>query len=149
MRVGAIDVGTNSVHLLIADIAPDGAATVVEKAREQVAEDTFAKTLREARELAKARNYKGAFERFEELLAGGAAEQDGADEAVVEGDEDGRCAEAVGLFDERAGARDAVLFEEGGVAGADDAGRDPRLGAAAGDDAGVGRGLEIDAALAR
>lgn len=37
MRVGAIDIGTNSIHLLVADIAPDGTATLVEKAREQVA----------------------------------------------------------------------------------------------------------------
>jgi len=36
MRVAAIDVGTNSVHLLVADIASDGEITFVEKAREQV-----------------------------------------------------------------------------------------------------------------
>ena len=36
MRVAAIDVGTNSVHLLVADVAPDGEITIVEKAREQV-----------------------------------------------------------------------------------------------------------------
>lgn len=36
MRIGTIDVGTNSVHLLIADIAPDGRVTVVEKQRVQV-----------------------------------------------------------------------------------------------------------------
>jgi len=36
MRVAAIDVGTNSVHLLVADIEPDGEIRFVEKAREQV-----------------------------------------------------------------------------------------------------------------
>ncbi|HHO52994.1 MAG TPA: Ppx/GppA family phosphatase [Deltaproteobacteria bacterium] len=36
MRVAAIDVGTNSVHLLIADVGPDGEVSVVEKTREQV-----------------------------------------------------------------------------------------------------------------
>jgi exopolyphosphatase/guanosine-5'-triphosphate,3'-diphosphate pyrophosphatase len=36
MRVGAIDVGTNSVHLLVADVRPDGTWDVVEKARAQV-----------------------------------------------------------------------------------------------------------------
>lgn len=36
-RVGAIDVGTNSVHLVIADVSADGAITVVEKQRHQVA----------------------------------------------------------------------------------------------------------------
>lgn len=36
MRVAAIDVGTNSVHLLVADVGPAGELTVVEKAREQV-----------------------------------------------------------------------------------------------------------------
>ena len=36
MRVAAIDVGTNSVHLLVADVSPTGEITVVEKAREQV-----------------------------------------------------------------------------------------------------------------
>ena len=36
MRVAAIDVGTNSVHLLVADVAPDGEIRLVEKAREQV-----------------------------------------------------------------------------------------------------------------
>jgi len=36
MRVAAIDVGTNSVHLLVADVDPSGEITVVEKAREQV-----------------------------------------------------------------------------------------------------------------
>jgi len=36
MRVAAIDVGTNSVHLLVADVGPGGEATVVEKARVQV-----------------------------------------------------------------------------------------------------------------
>lgn len=36
MRVAAIDIGTNSVHLLIADISPDGDIAVVEKQRVQV-----------------------------------------------------------------------------------------------------------------
>ncbi len=36
MRVAAIDVGTNSVHLLVADITSDGGVRFVEKAREQV-----------------------------------------------------------------------------------------------------------------
>ncbi len=36
MRVAAIDVGTNSVHLLVADVGHDGETSVVEKAREQV-----------------------------------------------------------------------------------------------------------------
>jgi len=36
MRVAAIDVGTNSVHLLVADVDPSGELTIVEKAREQV-----------------------------------------------------------------------------------------------------------------
>ena len=36
MRVAAIDVGTNSIHLLVADIRPDGSMTFVEKGREQV-----------------------------------------------------------------------------------------------------------------
>jgi exopolyphosphatase/guanosine-5'-triphosphate,3'-diphosphate pyrophosphatase len=36
MRVAAIDVGTNSVHLLVADVSPTGEIQVVEKAREQV-----------------------------------------------------------------------------------------------------------------
>ena len=36
MRVAAIDVGTNSVHMLVADVHPDGTLQVVEKAREQV-----------------------------------------------------------------------------------------------------------------
>lgn len=36
MRVAAIDVGTNSVHLLVADVAADGTSTLVEKARSQV-----------------------------------------------------------------------------------------------------------------
>ncbi|MCO4744180.1 MAG: Ppx/GppA family phosphatase [Proteobacteria bacterium] len=36
MKVGAIDIGTNSVHLLIAAIDPSGHVEVVEKAREQV-----------------------------------------------------------------------------------------------------------------
>jgi exopolyphosphatase/guanosine-5'-triphosphate,3'-diphosphate pyrophosphatase len=36
VRVAAIDVGTNSVHLLVADIEPDGTRTLVEKARSQV-----------------------------------------------------------------------------------------------------------------
>jgi exopolyphosphatase/guanosine-5'-triphosphate,3'-diphosphate pyrophosphatase len=36
MRVAAIDVGTNSIHLLVADVLPDGTVKLVEKAREQV-----------------------------------------------------------------------------------------------------------------
>ena len=36
IRIGAIDVGTNSVHLLIADVASDGSFEVVEKQRRQV-----------------------------------------------------------------------------------------------------------------
>lgn len=36
MRVGAIDIGTNSVHLVIADVSPDGEISVVEKQRHQV-----------------------------------------------------------------------------------------------------------------
>lgn len=36
MRIAAIDVGTNSVHLLVADIDAEGGTTLVEKAREQV-----------------------------------------------------------------------------------------------------------------
>ena len=36
MRIAAIDVGTNSVHLLVADIHADGTYAVVEKARRQV-----------------------------------------------------------------------------------------------------------------
>ncbi|MCB9674632.1 MAG: Ppx/GppA family phosphatase [Alphaproteobacteria bacterium] len=36
MRVGAIDVGTNSIHLLVADVAIDGTWKVVEAARKQV-----------------------------------------------------------------------------------------------------------------
>lgn len=36
MRVGAIDIGTNSVHLLVADVTPDGEILVVEKDRVQV-----------------------------------------------------------------------------------------------------------------
>lgn len=36
MRVAAIDVGTNSFHLLIADVMADGRLVMVEKAREQV-----------------------------------------------------------------------------------------------------------------
>lgn len=36
MRVGAIDIGTNSVHLFVADISPDGDVTFVEKQRHQV-----------------------------------------------------------------------------------------------------------------
>jgi exopolyphosphatase / guanosine-5'-triphosphate,3'-diphosphate pyrophosphatase len=37
LRIGAIDVGTNSVHLVVADIDPDGRIQVVEKQRRQVA----------------------------------------------------------------------------------------------------------------
>ncbi|MEZ4241284.1 MAG: Ppx/GppA phosphatase family protein [Myxococcota bacterium] len=36
MRVAAIDIGTNSVHLVIGDVGPDGGITVVEKLRQQV-----------------------------------------------------------------------------------------------------------------
>jgi exopolyphosphatase/guanosine-5'-triphosphate,3'-diphosphate pyrophosphatase len=36
-RIGAIDVGTNSVHLVIADVSADGEITVVEKQRSQIA----------------------------------------------------------------------------------------------------------------
>ena len=36
MRVAAIDIGTNSCHLLIAEVSPEGQISVVEKAREQV-----------------------------------------------------------------------------------------------------------------
>lgn len=36
MRVAAIDVGTNSVHLLVADVGLDGSWTIIEKARKQV-----------------------------------------------------------------------------------------------------------------
>lgn len=36
MRVAAIDIGTNSVHLVVADVGPDGAISIVEKSREQV-----------------------------------------------------------------------------------------------------------------
>lgn len=36
MKVAAIDVGTNSIHLLIAEISPDGQISVIEKQREQV-----------------------------------------------------------------------------------------------------------------
>jgi exopolyphosphatase/guanosine-5'-triphosphate,3'-diphosphate pyrophosphatase len=36
MRVGAIDIGTNSVHLFVADVSPDGEVSVVEKQRHQV-----------------------------------------------------------------------------------------------------------------
>jgi len=36
VRVAAIDVGTNSVHLLVADVGPDGEITEVEKSRVQV-----------------------------------------------------------------------------------------------------------------
>lgn len=37
LRVGAIDVGTNSVHLVVADLTPDGGISVIEKQRRQVA----------------------------------------------------------------------------------------------------------------
>lgn len=37
MRVGAIDVGTNSVHLVVADLDPDGNITVIEKQKSTVA----------------------------------------------------------------------------------------------------------------
>jgi exopolyphosphatase / guanosine-5'-triphosphate,3'-diphosphate pyrophosphatase len=36
MRVAAIDLGTNSVHLVVADVGPDGGITVVEKSRQQI-----------------------------------------------------------------------------------------------------------------
>lgn len=36
MRVAALDVGTNSIHLLVADIRPDGSVQFVEKSRAQV-----------------------------------------------------------------------------------------------------------------
>jgi exopolyphosphatase/guanosine-5'-triphosphate,3'-diphosphate pyrophosphatase len=36
MKIAAIDIGTNSVHLLIASVGADGRVEVVEKAREQV-----------------------------------------------------------------------------------------------------------------
>jgi exopolyphosphatase/guanosine-5'-triphosphate,3'-diphosphate pyrophosphatase len=36
MRVAAIDVGTNSIHLLVVDVLPDGSVKLVEKARSQV-----------------------------------------------------------------------------------------------------------------
>lgn len=36
MKIAAIDVGTNSVHLIIAEVSPDGSITTIEKAREQV-----------------------------------------------------------------------------------------------------------------
>jgi exopolyphosphatase/guanosine-5'-triphosphate,3'-diphosphate pyrophosphatase len=36
MRIAAIDIGTNSVHLVVAEISPDGQISVVEKQREQV-----------------------------------------------------------------------------------------------------------------
>jgi exopolyphosphatase/guanosine-5'-triphosphate,3'-diphosphate pyrophosphatase len=36
MRVGAIDIGTNSIHLVIGEVAADGTYRVLEKAREQV-----------------------------------------------------------------------------------------------------------------
>jgi exopolyphosphatase/guanosine-5'-triphosphate,3'-diphosphate pyrophosphatase len=36
MRVAAIDVGTNSVHLVVAEISPDGEMSIIEKQRAQV-----------------------------------------------------------------------------------------------------------------
>lgn len=36
IRIGAIDVGTNSVHLIIAEVSPSGEITVLETQREQV-----------------------------------------------------------------------------------------------------------------
>lgn len=36
MRIGAVDIGTNSVHLLVAEIDGNGQITTIEKAREQV-----------------------------------------------------------------------------------------------------------------
>ena len=36
LRIGAIDVGTNSIHLLVAEISAQGEVTIVEKARNQV-----------------------------------------------------------------------------------------------------------------
>lgn len=36
MKVAAIDVGTNSIHLMVVSISPSGEITLVEKAREQV-----------------------------------------------------------------------------------------------------------------
>jgi exopolyphosphatase / guanosine-5'-triphosphate,3'-diphosphate pyrophosphatase len=36
VRVAAIDIGTNSVHLVVADVGPDGSIVVVEKSRQQV-----------------------------------------------------------------------------------------------------------------
>lgn len=37
IRIGAIDVGTNSVHLVVADVSPDEGISVIEKQRRQVA----------------------------------------------------------------------------------------------------------------
>jgi len=36
MRVAAIDIGTNSVHLLVAEVSPEGEVSIIEKARQQV-----------------------------------------------------------------------------------------------------------------
>ncbi|MEQ1506009.1 MAG: Ppx/GppA phosphatase family protein [Myxococcota bacterium] len=36
MRVAAVDIGTNSVHMVVADVGPEGGITVVDKSRVQV-----------------------------------------------------------------------------------------------------------------